>query len=98
MDEWFEEGKHEAIKYYGKQIYFVSGIANLFSDAEIGCPYKNISVRGSLELLSTLKVVGLDSETRGTEIWQGQLLLLQLGNKHFEVVIDCTTVDVKLYK
>lgn len=98
MDEWFEEGKHEAIKYYGKQIYFVSGIANLFSDAEIGCPYKNISVRESLELLSTLKVVGLDSETRGTEIWQGQLLLLQLGNKHFEVVIDCTTIDVKLYK
>ena len=87
-ENWeFREEEKEAISYYGEQIYFVTGQSYLFEDEER--PFKCISVEQSLELLETLRVVGLDSETRGTEIWQGQLLLLQLGNKHFLVVIDC---------
>ena len=95
--DWdYGELKEEPITYYGEQIYFVTGQSSLFGDEDR--PYKCISVEESLELLSTLKVVGLDSETKGTEIWQGTLLLLQLGNKKFQVVIDCLTVDVKRYK
>ena len=95
--DWdYGELKEEPIVYYGEQIYFVTGQSSLFGDEDR--PYKCISVEESLELLSTLKVVGLDSETKGTEIWQGTLLLLQLGNKKFQVVIDCLTVDVKRYK
>lgn len=95
--DWdYGELKEEPIVYYGEQIYFVTGQSSLFGDDDR--PYKCISVEESLELLSTLKVVGLDSETKGTEIWQGTLLLLQLGNKKFQVVIDCLTVDVKRYK
>lgn len=92
----FGEKREESITYYGKQIYFVTGQSNLFEDEER--PFKCISVEQSLKLLEELRIVGLDSETRGTEIWQGQLLLLQLGNKDFQVVIDCLTVDVKRYK
>lgn len=95
--DWdYGELKEEPITYYGEQIYFVTGQSSLYGDEDR--PYKCISVEESLELLSTLKVVGLDSETKGTEIWQGTLLLLQLGNKKFQVVIDCLTVDVKRYK
>ncbi|QIN96371.1 hypothetical protein DAC17_72 [Bacteroides phage DAC17] len=97
MSDWdYGELKEEPITYYGEQIYFVTGQSSLFGDEDR--PYKCISVEESLELLSTLKVVGLDSETKGTEIWQGTLLLLQLGNKKFQVVIDCLTVDVRRYK
>lgn len=97
MSDWgFREEKVEPYTYYGKQIYFVSGQSQMFEIE--GYPIKFISVEESLILLEELKVIGLDSETRGTEIWQGQLLLLQLGNKEFQVVIDCLTVDVKRYK
>lgn len=96
VDRDYGKLKEEPITYYGEQIYFVTGQSSLFGDEDR--PYKCISVEESLELLSTLKVVGLDSETKGTEIWQGTLLLLQLGNKKFQVVIDCLTVDVRRYK
>lgn len=60
--------------------------------------YKVITIEESLNLLEPLRIVGLDTETLGTEIWKGELVLLQLGNKDFQVVIDCTTTDIKLYK
>lgn len=77
-------------------IYFVTGQRELFefSDAK----YKCISVEESLKILEPIQIVGLDTETTGTEIWQGKLLTLQLGNKENQIVIDCLTVNVKLYK
>jgi len=60
--------------------------------------YKRISVEESLKLLEPLKKVGLDTETMGLDPYTKQLLMLQLGCFEFQVVIDCTTVDVKLYK
>lgn len=77
-------------------IYFVTGQRELFefSDAK----YKCISVEESLKILEPLCIVGLDTETTGTEIWQGKLLTLQLGDKVNQVVIDCLTIDVKQYK
>lgn len=77
-------------------IYFVTGQRELFEYPD--AKYKCISVGESLKILEPLQVVGLDSETTGTEIWQGKLLTLQLGNKVNQVVIDCLTIDVKLYK
>lgn len=75
-------------------IYLVTNNNNLVSNNT----YKVITIEESLNLLEPLKIVGLDTETLGTEIWKGTLVLLQLGNKEFQVVIDCTTVDIKLYK
>lgn len=77
-------------------IYFVTGQRELFEFPD--AKYKCISVEESLRILEPLRVVGLDTETTGTEIWQGKLLTLQLGNKENQVVIDCMTIDVKQYK
>lgn len=77
-------------------IYFVTGQRELFEFPD--AKYKCISVEESLKILEPLQVVGLDTETTGTEIWQGKLLTLQLGNKENQVVIDCMTINVKQYK
>lgn len=77
-------------------IYFVTGQRELFEFPD--AKYKCISVEESLKILEPLRVVGLDTETTGTEIWQGKLLTLQLGNKENQVVIDCLTTDAKQYK
>lgn len=77
-------------------IYFVTGQRELFEFPD--AKYKCISVEESLKVLESLRVVGLDTETTGTEIWQGKLLTLQLGNKKNQVVIDRMTIDVKQYK
>lgn len=77
-------------------IYFVTGQRELFEFLD--AKYKCISVEESLKILEPLQVVGLDTETTGTEIWQGRLLTLQLGNKENQVVIDCMTIDIKQYK
>lgn len=77
-------------------IYFVTGQRGLFEFPD--AKYKCISVEESLRILEPLQVVGLDTETIGTEIWQGMMLTLQLGNKENQVVIDCMTINVKQYK
>lgn len=75
-------------------IYLVTAQKQLFSNDV----YKIISVEESLKLLDTLTIVGLDTETEGFSPFLKKLLMLQLGNRDFQVVIDCTTIDVKLYK
>lgn len=59
---------------------------------------QQISVAESLRLLEPLKVVGLDTETEGFSPFLKKLLLLQLGCREFQVVIDATTIDIRLYK
>ena len=75
-------------------IYLVTLNKELF-DNEI---YKIISVEESLDLLNPLSIVGLDSETSSLKVHEGELLSLQLGCQEFQVVIDCLTVDILLYK
>ena len=77
-------------------IYFVTGQRGLFEFPD--AKYKCISVEESLRILEPLRVVGLDTETTGTEIWQGMMLTLQLGNRENQVVIDCMTINIKQYK
>lgn len=60
--------------------------------------YKVISVEESLRLLETIDVVGLDTETMGFDPYTRELLMVQLGCFDFQVVIDCLTVDIQLYK
>lgn len=75
-------------------IYLVTKQTELFTN-DI---YTIIGVEESLKLLSPLNIVGLDTETEGFSPFLKKLLLLQLGNRDFQVVIDCTTIDIKLYK
>ena len=75
-------------------IYLVTLNKELFDNDT----YKIISVEESLKLLEPLKVVGLDSETSSLRVHEGKLLSLQLGCLEFQVVIDCLTIDILLYK
>lgn len=75
-------------------IYVVTRNRVLFNNDN----YSIIGVEESLSLLSKLDIVGLDTETSGLSCHKDNLLLLQLGCFDFQVVIDCTTIDVRLYK
>ena len=75
-------------------IYLVTRQRELFPN-EI---YKIVSVEESLELLKPLTIVGLDTETEGFDPYTKNLLFLQLGCFDFQVVIDCTTIDIQFYK
>lgn len=75
-------------------IYLVTANQELF-DNEV---YRIIGVPKSLELLEPLKVVGLDTETEGLDPYTKRLKTVQLGCREFQIVIDCMTIDIKLYK
>lgn len=75
-------------------IYLVTNNQELFESED----YKIIGVDESLSLLSPLDIVGLDTETSGLSCHKDKLLSLQLGCYDFQVVIDCSTIDVRLYK
>lgn len=75
-------------------IYLVTTQQQLFEN-EL---YKIIGVEESLRLLEPLTIVGLDSETTGLDPFTKELKLLQLGCFDFQIVIDCTTIDVRCYK
>lgn len=60
--------------------------------------YKVISAEEALELLAPLSVVGLDTETMGLDPYTKELLTVQLGCAEFQVVTDCTSVDIHLFK
>ena len=60
--------------------------------------YKVISAEEALELLAPLSVVELDTETMGLDPYTKELLTVQLGCAEFQVLIDCTSVDIHLFK
>ncbi len=77
-------------------IYFVSKNIELFTN-DI---YKYVSVEESLNLLSSCSILQYDSETDGRDPHINKLLCIQFGNKakDIQVVIDCSTVNILLYK
>ena len=75
-------------------IYLVTGQKYLFENKA----YSIISIDKCLSLLWDMPMIQVDTETQGFSPFLKKLLLLQLGNRDFQVVIDCTTVDVTLYR
>lgn len=75
-------------------IYVVTRQQELFN-SDI---YKVVGVKESLALLSPLSIVGVDTETSGLNCHKNTLLSLQLGCYDFQIVIDCKTIDIRLYK
>ena len=75
-------------------IYLVTLNRELFDNKA----YKIIGVDESLSLLKPLRIVGIDTETSGLSCHKDKLLSLQLGCYNFQVVIDCSTIDITLYK
>lgn len=75
-------------------IYLVTENKELFNNDD----YHIIGVDESLSLLKLLRIVGIDTETSGLSCHKNKLLSLQLGCFDFQVVVDCSTIDVTLYK
>lgn len=77
-------------------IYLVTATAKLFEN-EI---YKTIGVKESLSILNEWKMVQFDTETLSKDPHVGSLLLVQFGSidKKTQIVIDCTTINILLYK
>jgi len=73
-------------------IYFITE-QNLSFDDIINC-----SVEDCLQYLSTINYISIDTETKGFDPHTGTLLLLQVGDKHNQYVIDCTTIDILQFK
>lgn len=75
-------------------IYLVTKQNQLFANDT----YKIIGVEESLRLLAPLNIVGLDTETTGLDPYTKELKLVQLGCYNFQIVIDCSTIDILDYK
>lgn len=77
-------------------IYFVSNQQVLFGLEGI----ENISVSDSLKMLEDADMLQYDSETTGRDAHLCELLCVQFGDIQGEnqIVVDCTTVDITLYK
>ena len=78
-------------------IYFVTRQQELFQDSL----YELISIERSLEIIEGFgPSVQFDTETDGKEAHINHILLAQFGSldKSAQVVVDCTTVDLCLYK
>ena len=77
-------------------IYLVSKEPKLFESQY----YKIISVEESLKLLNSLEVLQYDSETIGLDSHVGKLLCIQFGSRDndLQIVVDCQTIDILLYK
>lgn len=77
-------------------IYFVTGNLQLFKSEN----YKVISKEESLSLMSSWKLIQLDTETDGRDAHINKILCIQFGNIEgtIQIVVDITTVDIKIYK
>jgi DNA polymerase I-like protein with 3'-5' exonuclease and polymerase domains len=62
--------------------------------------YKIISVTESLRYINNWDIVQLDTETQGIDARITPILCLQLGNKKadIQIVVDCSTIDITIYK
>lgn len=62
--------------------------------------YKSISIEESLRLLDTCNILQFDSETTGRDPHICDLLCVQFGNdtQDIRIIVDCTTIDITLYK
>lgn len=77
-------------------IYLVTAQQELYGSTE----YKVLSPEESLMLLDECGRLQFDTETTSTEARIGKLLTMQFGNKEkdFQIVVDCTTVNPRIYK
>ena len=58
--------------------------------------FKKISLSEGIELLNPLQEVNLDTETTGLNCHQDKLVLIQLGNKDIQVLVDIVSFNFKI--
>ena len=77
-------------------IFLVTGQQELFGWED----YKIISAEESLQMMQDWQVIQLDSETSGRDAHLCDFLCVQMGNDKADarLVIDTSTIDIRLYK
>ena len=77
-------------------IYLVTNQTQLFENEG----YKIISVEKSIEIISSFSMIQADSETDGKDPHINNLVCFQFGDiyKDIQIVVDCASIDIKLYK
>lgn len=77
-------------------IYLVSRQQQLFESDK----YKMLSVEESIEMMKSWGVIQFDTETDGRNAHLCHILSAQFGNKKADtqIVVDCSTVDIREYK
>lgn len=73
-------------------IYLVSNQANLY-DSNL---FVKISIEEAIDMLSKLDYISTDTETQGLDAYTKKLLLLQLGNKDFQILFDIESFEYKI--
>lgn len=78
-------------------IYLVSNQQFLFPES---AAITLISAEDSLKMMSSWGMIQYDSETSGRDPHVNDLLCIQMGNDAADarIVVDCSTINVKLYK
>lgn len=74
--------------------YLVTGQSILFTPKT----YEVISIEKSLEMLRKLDVIGVDTETMGFDPYTRPIVSLQMGNREFQIMVDCTTINIEHYR
>lgn len=75
-------------------IYLVTKQQQLFDSEE----FTIISPEQSLEIMKDWEVVQFDTETSGRDPHICQLLCAQFGHNGIQIVVDCQSVNINLYK
>ena len=77
-------------------IYLVSKQQTLFDSTE----YQKLTIEDSLAMINSWGAIQFDLETAGRDCHLCEILCAQFGNDKADarIVVDCTTVDIKLYK
>lgn len=77
-------------------IYFVSNQKSLFESKL----YKEMTTSDAINTIASFDVIQFDTETSGKDPHIAKLLLAQFGNKKqdIQIVVDCTTIDITLFK
>lgn len=77
-------------------IYLVTTQSQLFDSEE----YTIIDAQTALDIIKDWNIIQFDTETKGVDARIVPILCAQLGNKQagIQIVIDCSTIDIKLFK
>ena len=77
-------------------IYLITAQQELFDRDD----FTIISVEESLRMMQPWKMVQFDTETDGKDAHINHILLAQFGSYDGEtqIVVDCTTIDIRKYK
>lgn len=77
-------------------VYLVTAQRELFENEY----YTILSLKDSLQMMSTWKVIQVDSETSGRDAHINDFLCVQFGNDAADarIVVDTNTIDVKAFK